>query len=42
MNQLRGESFVIYLRALSLIMTGRGRKLSCRDLKFFPANLLGS
>ena len=31
------------LRELSLIMTGRGGwKLSCRGLKFFPANLLGS
>ena len=36
--------FTMYtnFRELSLIMSGRGRKLSCRGLKFFPANFLGS
>ena len=29
------------IRELSLTMTGRGAELSCRGLKFFPANLLG-
>ena len=33
---------VFTVRELSLIMTGRGQKLNCRGLKFFPANLLGS
>ena len=30
------------IRELSLIITGKGWKRSCRGLKFFPANLLGS
>ena len=30
------------LRELSLTIMGRGWKRSCRGLKFFPANLLGS
>ena len=41
-KQARGNSSDFFVRELSLIMTGRGWKRSCRGLKFFPANLLGS
>ena len=33
---------ILLFRELSLIMTGRGWKRSCRVLKFFLADLLGS